>query len=147
MEGLEPAPATAGERAHQYTDGVDTFDADPSFDLWGGGGLVSTTTDVARFFRALFDGRVYDNPQTIELMTTPAMSAEGAHIALGIAGRDFSGHRLWGHGGYWGVYAGFVPDVGVALSVAVLERNALGAVATELLPGSLELALTLASDG
>ena len=41
LESLEPAPAGAKPRAHQYASGVDMTDADPSYDLYGGGGLVS----------------------------------------------------------------------------------------------------------
>jgi len=44
FESLEPVPDRALGRAHQYmdVDDIDATDFDPSFDLFGGGGLVST---------------------------------------------------------------------------------------------------------
>ena len=145
LESLEPVPTAAASRAHQYTDGVDTFDADPSFDLWGGGGLVSSTAEISAFFRALFEGEIFDRAETLDRMLTRTAHAEGADIGFGIAAREFGGHRLWGHGGYWGNYAGFLPDAGIAFAVAILERSALEAMATQLLPETLELALQAAS--
>lgn len=140
-ERLEPVSAGAGVRAHQYIEGIDTFDADPSFDLWGGGGIVSSTGDIAEFFRALFEGEVFDRPETLVTMTDVAAEAEGAFIGMGISGRDIEGARLWGHGGYYGVYSGYLPEHRVALSVAVLERSGLMAVATELLPAAIKMAI------
>jgi D-alanyl-D-alanine carboxypeptidase len=140
LESLEPIPADAGPRACQYVHDQDTYDADPSFDLWGGGGLVASMADVAAFYRALFEGRVYDRPDTLARMLEPAAVAEGAQIGMGIAGRTIAGHLLYGHGGYWGLYAGYLPDLDSAMSVAVLERDALPALAEELLPGIITIA-------
>ena len=57
-EDLEPPPEGAPERAHQYIDETDTFAFDPSFDLYGGGGLVATLGDAAAFFGALESGLI-----------------------------------------------------------------------------------------
>ncbi len=68
-EQLEPAPAGVAAHAHQFYD--DTFDnatLDASADLYGGGGLVSTVSDVTTFFRALFEGRVFDHDTTLDQM-------------------------------------------------------------------------------
>ncbi len=45
----DPAPPAAGPRAHQYWSDVDTFGFDPSFDLFGAGGIVASAGDLARF--------------------------------------------------------------------------------------------------
>ena len=42
---------------NQYYQRIDATAFDPSFDLYGGGGLVSTVDDLASFYRALFHGR------------------------------------------------------------------------------------------
>ena len=68
LESLEPAPPGIKPRLHQFLAEIDTTGFDPSFDLWGGGGLVSTVDDLARFFRALFHGRILA-PATLERMT------------------------------------------------------------------------------
>ncbi|MBW3661717.1 MAG: beta-lactamase family protein [Actinobacteria bacterium] len=135
LESLEPTPPQAKPRACQYLDGRDTCDADPTFDLWGGGGLVATTQDLAGFFRALFEHRVYESINTLDRMIEPAaISDDGAQIGFGIAGRPVPGGILYGHGGYWGVYGGFLPNLDMAFAVAILERSGMDALAEELLP-------------
>lgn len=138
IEQLEPAPANARPRVHQYDSGRDTYGANPSFDLWGGGGLVATTTDVARFYRALFEGHFFERSDTLELMLQPAGIETGAALGMGIGGRNIGGQTMYGHGGHWGNYGGYVPARRLALAVAVLERNALGAMATELVPALID---------
>src|SRR5206468_13081783 len=63
LETLEPTPAQATPRAHQYLGTTDTAGFDPSFDLYGGGGLVSTVNDLTRFYRARFGCPVCKNPR------------------------------------------------------------------------------------
>ncbi len=61
-ETLEPRPTGVRDRAHQFLGDLDTADFDPSYDLYGGGGIVSTVGDLARFYRALFTGGVFADP-------------------------------------------------------------------------------------
>src|SRR5205809_483841 len=68
LETLEPKPPHAAPRAHQYLGGIDTAGFDPSFDLYGGGGLVSTVRDLDRFHRALLTGQVHEKPATPRTM-------------------------------------------------------------------------------
>ena len=52
-------------------------DADPSADLYGGGGLVADVRDLARFYAALVAGDVFDDPATLTTMTSvPDASAD-----------------------------------------------------------------------
>ncbi|HEX2083374.1 MAG TPA: serine hydrolase domain-containing protein, partial [Xanthomonadaceae bacterium] len=60
-------------RAHQVFQGADTYTWNPSMDLYGGGGLVASAADVATFFDALLDGRVFRKPETLAQM----LSREG----------------------------------------------------------------------
>jgi D-alanyl-D-alanine carboxypeptidase len=75
-ETLEPRPAGIPDRAHQFFGDYDTFDFHPSYDLYGGGGIVSTVGDLARFYRALFTGGVFIDPATADLMLTTVDGAE-----------------------------------------------------------------------
>ena len=82
LESVDPEPADAPPWSHQYERDVDIATIDPSVDLWGGGGLVSTCRDLARFFRALLRGEIFDRPETLATMTTrldgvPARSGDG----------------------------------------------------------------------
>ncbi len=69
-EILEPKPAGVPERAHQFLGDLDITDSHPYYDLYGEGGIASTVTDMASFFRALFTGSVYSEAGTIDTMLT-----------------------------------------------------------------------------
>ena len=103
-EILEPTPPGTPALAHQYFG--PEFDGavlDGSFDLYGGGGLVSTVDDIARFYRALFHGKVFDKRSTLRTMTTPSRPGREEGGAMGIyAGVDAAGERCFAHRGFWG---------------------------------------------
>jgi len=122
FETLEPAPANAPPRAHQFAGGADVTQADPSFDLYGGGGLVSTLRDQAHWMSALFGGRVFHHPQTLALMLTiPPVNraaAGGNDYALGIHRDSFSGVDCWGHSGFFGSGAYYCPRLDLTLAAS-----------------------------
>jgi len=111
-ETVEPAPADLPPLSHQYEGEMDVADMDASVDLWGGGGLMSTCRDLARFFRGLLRGEVFREPSTLATMTTVLVgvpSAEDAAddddpatAAMYLFRRELGGEVWWGHGGYWG---------------------------------------------
>ena len=60
---------------------------------WSAGGLVSTPSDLTAFARGLFGGALFDNPETLATMTTPATnSANGLGVMLQ--------NETMGHAGY-----------------------------------------------
>jgi D-alanyl-D-alanine carboxypeptidase len=68
LESLEVRPHAAHPRAHQYYQQIDATAFDPSFDLYGGGGPISTVDDLTRFYRALLQGRVFEKRATLRTM-------------------------------------------------------------------------------
>ena len=70
QETIEPEPADLPPLSHQYEGPMDVADMDASVDLYGGGGLMSTCGDLARFFRGLIQGEVFTHPETLATMTT-----------------------------------------------------------------------------
>lgn len=65
----KPQPKSLLARAHQYDrHGRGINNEDSLFDLLGGGGIVSTPKNLARFFYALFHGQVFMKPETIHVM-------------------------------------------------------------------------------
>lgn len=125
FEALEPAPA--GERrAHQYLGGVDVNQIDPSCDLFGGGGIVSTVDEVGRFLGALLRGALFERPSTLAaaLMTPSVTFAAGdwLHSAL-LRGRFYGGHATWAHGSFWGAHALYLPthDLSLVLTYNQVE--------------------------
>ena len=134
LETLEDPPASASERAHQYMGERDTWDWDPSLDLYGGGGLVSTADDMAVFMRALFTGGVYRDAATADTMLTTVEGAgQGPDLSgmpmvpgryrMGVEVRDRNGLALYMHTGFWGTLAAYLPEPDVAISIAVTQQQ------------------------
>ncbi|MBK7897850.1 MAG: serine hydrolase domain-containing protein [Candidatus Promineifilaceae bacterium] len=60
---------------------------------WSAGGLVSTAPDLIAFARGLFGGALFDNPESLAAMTTPA---PGSTYGLGVMLQQ----EYMGHAGY-----------------------------------------------
>ena len=115
QESIEPEPASLPPLSHQYEGGYDVADMDASIDLYGGGGLMSTCRDLARFFRGLLAGEVFREPSTLESMTTTLIDvplADGvsdeddpSSAAMFLFRADVGGEVWWGHDGFWGTTA------------------------------------------
>lgn len=82
-----------------------TSGLDLSFD-WGGGGIVSTITDLSAFLQALLAGRLFKSSETIKAMTgwtVPAgLQRPRTGVGLGLFRVDGPQGELWGHSGAWG---------------------------------------------
>ncbi|MEM7687568.1 MAG: alpha/beta fold hydrolase [Pseudomonadota bacterium] len=119
FETLEDVPEAAGVRARQYANGQDVTDANPSFDLYGGGGLVSTHEDLSAFYRALFEGNVFDNDETLTLMLEIAdtnRQPSGDGYGLGIVRATIDGVVCWGHAGFFGSSTFHCPDADLTVT-------------------------------
>jgi D-alanyl-D-alanine carboxypeptidase len=121
-ETMEPAPTGMPARAHQYLSGFDSYDIDPSFDLYGGGGLVATMADAAQFLTALTEGKVLSRRTTLDTMLAPR-SPEMSGYGLGVFGVTARGLKGRGHGGFWGTTAMVFPEAGVTIAVAVTDQS------------------------
>ena len=122
-ETLEDAPVGVPSRVHQYIGGQDSYDWDPSFDLYGGGGLASTLGDQARFWRGLFQGEIFESPQTLEVMLTTPIEPEVPGYRMGLFARDFDGLTVYEHSGFWGTGALYVPELDLTVAGAVTEQQ------------------------
>ncbi len=120
FERHEPTPA-GQPRAGQTIGDVDVATVDCSCDLSGGGGLISTTGELATWFRAAALGELFNEPQTRSLaLFTPSLlftPPDVLHSAL-MRGRVVGIEPSWMHGGAWGLAAGYCPgsDIAWALS-------------------------------
>ncbi|MFF2039923.1 serine hydrolase domain-containing protein [Kitasatospora sp. NPDC058170] len=104
---------------------LDVTETDPSWG-WAAGQLVSTDSDLNRFFTALLAGRLLPAAQLAQMRTTvPAEDTfgPGARYGLGLVSRPLPCGRglLWGHGGSFPGYEtrGGATDDGRAVNVAV----------------------------
>jgi D-alanyl-D-alanine carboxypeptidase len=114
QETIEPEPPNLPPLSHQYEGEIDVADMDASVDLYGGGGLMSTCRDLARFFRELLRGHVFGSPETLRTMTTTLEGVPRAPLTSGDPVRnaamflfraEIGGETWWGHDGYWGTSA------------------------------------------
>jgi D-alanyl-D-alanine carboxypeptidase len=94
----DPAP-----RARAYIGAEDWEAVDCSIDLYGGGGLVSTLSDLALWWRALFSGEVITE-SALAPMLEPLVPSTESHgdAGLGVFRRYLAGRSWWAHSGYWG---------------------------------------------
>jgi D-alanyl-D-alanine carboxypeptidase len=134
-ETLEPVPDGVPDRAHQFLDDLDTHGFNPSFDLYGGGGLAATVTDMAVFYRALFTGRVFSDPATAGLMLTTVEDAQPRPDAdesalppgtyrMGVWVQEIAGTTVYAHSGFWGTAAIYAPELDLAAAVTVNQNKA-----------------------
>ncbi|MBL7713611.1 MAG: serine hydrolase [Chitinophagaceae bacterium] len=130
---LEPSPEDGKELAHQYWSKYpwDSYDLDPSWDLYGGGGIAATAADLAWFFQYLFEGRIVQDKQLLRAMHTEVLN----HYCLGVKNIQVGGLEAWYHGGFWGTDAAYFPALNCSVSVFILqkdERDKGGAICKEI---------------
>jgi D-alanyl-D-alanine carboxypeptidase len=122
-EQVEPQPSTAGPRAHQYIGQQDTWTFDPSFDLFGGGGLVATPMDMATFTRVLLTGQVFRSPRTLSTMLTTVGSAAPPRVySAGLSGVRIADTDGWGHTGFWNTWSYHFPSQDVTLAASLTDQ-------------------------
>ena len=138
LETLEKAPAGVSDRAHQYIGETDTYAFDPSFDLFGGGGLAASPRDMAAFTRALFEGKVYRKKETLELMLAqPPVPAERNYRA-GIYSRVIDGATAYGHTGFWNTFAFHFPDLDLTVAASLTQQQKAGDATGAILGGIVQ---------
>lgn len=101
-----PRPHSGGY--DRYPDGtlVDVTRNRTAYTVGSAGAMISTTADLDRFYRALFDGRLLRPAELAEMKRTVPVNAKfqaewpGARYGLGLFSVPLScGGRYWGHGG------------------------------------------------
>lgn len=126
LETLEVHPLENSDKVHRYHGKYETTDWDASIDLYGGGGLVSNTKDLATFMSALFNNEVYENPNTLDLMLSiPAyvQSAENndqkeiKYYNYGLWTIVVFGKKVHMHNGFWGITMIYIPAYNTSIAV------------------------------
>jgi len=98
------------------------FAINPQFE-WTGGGLASTTEDLARWAKALYEGRAFDNSLLPLLLDgVPARLGPNTQYGLGVIIRSTRLGASWGHSGFFPGYLtemAYFPDHEIAVAVQV----------------------------
>lgn len=127
---LEEKPTETKTLVHQYWDAYDwdSYDIDVSVDLYGGGGIASTTSDLAIFFDRLFNYEIVRDTTVFNLIYTevPTMDPEPSYYYLGISSYEYQGLKAYGHSGFWGSIALHFPEIETSLAVFVLVSDKSG---------------------
>ncbi len=104
LEGREAARCSS--LSHAFAGAIDTAGFNPSFDTFGGGGLVSTAADLDRFITGLLSGGVFRHIDTLLHMMEGTDAAPGSgtrktRTACGLSAFVVADHLFWGHLGHW----------------------------------------------
>lgn len=112
FEYYEPAVGN-GKMAHSFMGKLDiTRRLNTSYD-WAGGGVVSTTSDLALFLNGLFEGKLFKSAKTLGKMTSTISHTSGTgrigYYGLGLFQYNFNGDTYFGHAGFWGSLIAYCP--------------------------------------
>ena len=70
---------------------------------WAGGGIVSTTQELAAFITELFNGKFFTSSTTLDKMKNTSQSEKfGATYGLGLIRYEIDEIAFYGHGGFYG---------------------------------------------
>lgn len=124
---LEEKPKAVKPLVHQYFEknGWDSFDFDPSWDLYGGGGIACNTKDLARFSYNLFNSNIVRDTSILNLIFTKINTQDTIQNSyrLGLEEYEYNGIKSYGHGGYWGTKVAYFPKLETSIAVFVLEKE------------------------
>ncbi|MCP4547996.1 MAG: beta-lactamase family protein [bacterium] len=128
LEFYEPARGD-NPLSHTFFSTVDVSqDINTSFD-WAGGGIVSTCTELTKFFRALLEGQLFRKPATLELMLAAADRGFGltdAAYGYGIMKREIQGLIFYGHGGAYDCDMFYCPTEKIGVCTVLNQMNTHG---------------------
>lgn len=133
---LEKTPKNIKPLVHQYVPEFDedSYDIDNSFDFYGGGGLATTTSDLAKYGQLLFEGDIFDKKETLKLLFTDIKAKEGDPIEdyigdipceyfLGIQECGVNGFNSYWHAGYYGTIFRYFPDFNATVVLYVINES------------------------
>jgi len=131
---LEPTPSNTKPLIHQYRPSLndDSYKIHPSVDLYGGGGIAATTKDVAKYAQNVFEGNVFENNKTLDLMFTDIETKEGnpfeenwqnipCDYYLGIFDCGVDNINSYWHSGYWGTIFRYFPEINATVVFYVIN--------------------------
>lgn len=124
---LEKAPKSILPFANQYTSKFvnSSININPSWDLFGGGGLASTAKDLALFFQLLFEGEIIEDKNVLaEIYTNVIPQGKSNKYCLGLYNlQSFYGEVAYYHGGFWGTDAIYFPEYNATITVFTLNKE------------------------
>lgn len=122
---LEKKPKKAGEMVHQHWSRfswqIDSLN--PSWDLYGGGGMASTTKEMAMFFQQLFNGKIIRDSAVLALMSEDVPPDLEVNYCLGIRKIKAYGFVEYNHGGGLGTDVVYIPELNASIAIGSVEAS------------------------
>jgi D-alanyl-D-alanine carboxypeptidase len=122
LEWREPNRATL-PLAACFEGDLDLTDLRALSSEWGGGGLVTTAEDLARFLHGLFEGRLFRRADTLAKMKETSPQSDHTY-ALGLMRLNLDGTPAWGHLGHYATWAIYDPTRQVAYTGTLNQATA-----------------------
>lgn len=135
LESLEKNPEGLKPVVKRYMGELDATNWDNSIDLYGGGGLVSTTRDLSVFLQSLFNGKIYEKEDTLPVMLLKkeyeltGKNLPTARLGFGSIVVKETGLELYLHSGFWGTLFIHIPEYNC--SIAINDTNNTDSDATQ----------------
>lgn len=123
FEFYEPA-ITEGKRIDAFLGKINmTKKINTSYE-WGGGGLVTTTKDLALFIQSLFNNTFFKNATTLKRMTdTEQVKKFGANYGYGLFSFNANEKTYYGHGGFYGSLLLYEPIYRITFSANISQAT------------------------
>ena len=124
LESAEPSKVESFDIAHCYFGRNDATEWDASIDIFGGGGLVSNSQDLAQFMLKLMNNEVFLDPGTKDLMITPTEFLDSdlatadenySDYRLGVMQIELFGEKAYFHDGFWGSFMIYIPTLNCSI--------------------------------
>jgi Beta-lactamase len=85
---------------------------------------VSTTADLAHFYRVLLGGEIFRDPATLWAMLEVSATNQTSGAASGLFRSDVPDQgSCWSHSGFWGTYVTTCPAVDVTVAISVFQAS------------------------
>jgi D-alanyl-D-alanine carboxypeptidase len=122
-ERFEQPPAGAAARARQWLGEREVTGLDPSLDLYGGGGQLMSARDLATLFAALFEGRIFDRPETLREMLWQGPHRGAELYRLGVFVTRVGDEDFYWHSGFWGTLVYYSPRRRLAVAGVTTNQD------------------------
>ncbi|WP_326983533.1 serine hydrolase [Chryseobacterium sp. MYb264] len=122
---LENKPKNSLPLVNQFWSGHhwEIKDLNPSWDLYGGGGMASNVDEMAKYFQLLFNGKVIKNPEILKLIYTDVPPNLEINYCLGIRKIKVGDMMAYNHGGGLGTDVIYLPELDSTISIASLDAE------------------------
>lgn len=125
LETFESNPNENKRFVNRYLGQHNTTNWDASIDLYGGGGLISTTKDLTRFFHHLFNVDIFENRNTLQVMLAApeVVIPSKSTYHCGVYSVSLYGIKAYMHNGIWGTQLLYIPKYNCSIAINYANRS------------------------